>query len=203
MNETNKPGQDDRLRELLALPQAPAKLRARLRANLDTAPARQARRRFLALGGLLAGVLFAAFVLLAPAPGAAPAVVVAAYEDMLKDRGLRGILNSEHAQWLAANQVREPVDVNVELSKLCVLGDLRAKHLRLVNAELGRVNIFMYAAQQKGTRAQAEHGELEDQHWLLLEPRPGTVVIALYNAGAKRDRIARLVSEMFAAARPA
>lgn len=202
MDDMNRPADDPRLRKLLALPQAPANLRARLRASLDAAPARGARRRVLARCGVaaLVGAVVAALVLLAPTRAPAPTVVVAAYQDMLKDRGLRGIRDNEHALWLARNDIREPA--GVELSKRCTLGTLRARHLR-VNAGAGPVNLFLYAASHRPAQRRVAQGEFKDQRWLLLEPRPGMTIIALYDAAQPPETIARLVSEMFPAARPA
>lgn len=195
----DKPTEDARLRALLASPQPPADLGARIRANLTTPrTARKARRHVARAAAVFGLALLGAAVVLAPF-GRTPDVIAAAYDDMRKDRDLHGAYNGDPTRWLANRAVHVPVEMRLDLSKDCALDGVVARHLRLVNAGLGRVNLFVYQP-APGTRVAPASGAVADQHWLLLEPRPGVVVVVLYDAADKRESVARLVAQMFATA---
>jgi len=199
-HDDNGPTEDARLRALLASPRPPADLGARIRANLATprtAPtARRRRIRALAVLGL---ALLGAALWFAPL-GRTPDVIAAAYDDMRKDRDLRGAHNGDPTRWLATKAVHVPAEMRLDLSKDCALDGIVARHLRLVDANLGRVNFFIYEPAPAGTRVAPASGAVADQYWLLAEPRPGVVVVVLYDAADKRESVARLVARMFAAA---
>ena len=198
MNDDPNPRSDDaRLRALLATPQAPGDLRERIRTNLAAARSPdRGRRRALATVALLGAVLLAGMFWLIPVGERTPNVVSAAYDDMLKDRGLHGSFNGDPQRWLATKAVHMPAGVRLDLSKDCALGAVTARHLRLVNPELGRVNVFVYEQSRSATTPTS--GAIAGQHWLLLEPRPGLVALVLYDSPQKRESVLRLVARMFA-----
>lgn len=196
-DDPNPRTEDARLRALLAAPQPPADLRARIRANLATPRPVNRVRRALRAGALLGVVLLAGALLLAPFGERAPDVVTAAYDDMRKDRGLRGTYDADPNRWFATNAVHMPAGVSVDLNKDCTLDGIIARHLRLVNPALGRVNVFVYEQALRAKRASA-YGAVADHRWLILEPRPGVVVIVLYDAANQHDSVVHLISQMFA-----
>lgn len=200
MNDDRNPGSDDaRLRALLATPQAPDDLRERIRTNLAAARSPdRGRRRAWATAAFVAAVLLAGMVLLIPVGERTPNVVGAAYDDMLKDRGVHGSFNGDAQHWLATKAVHMPAGVTLDLSKDCALGAITARHLRLVNTELGRVNVFVYD-QPPHVGTTTASGAIAGQHWLLLEPRPGLIALVLYDSPQKRESVLRLLARMFAA----
>lgn len=187
---------DARLRALLAQPQPPADLPARIRTNLAASAPQNSARRYALRVAVLAAIALAGAGLFTLRGAKLPEVVAAAYADMLKDRNLQGSYNDPE-RWLTTKALRLPRAMNVDLSKDCMLDGVVAKHLRLVNARLGPVNVFLYERLEDAQLA-AAHGAVADQHWLLLEPRPGMVVIALYDNAVERESVADMVAQMFA-----
>ena len=188
--------EDARLRALLAQPQPPADLPARIRTNLAASAPQNSARRYTFRVAVLAAISLAGASLFTLRGTKLPEVVNAAYADMLKDRPLQGTYNNPDL-WLSTKALRLPRAMSVDLSKDCMLDGVVAKHLRLVNARLGPVNVFVFERLADAQLA-AAHGAVADQHWLLLEPRPGMVVIALYDDATKRDSVMDIVAQMFA-----
>lgn len=198
-NDQDMSPEDWRLRELLAAPRAPADLRTRIEASIDSAAASAPRRdlRAFVVFGVAATMIIAITATFWMSAAPTPGIVIAAYQDMLKERGLRGVFDGNDAPPLIAGHIGKSLGVSVELSKKCNLNGVGAKHLRVVNAELGRVNVFVYTAATADLRQVAVHGELEDQQWLLLEPRPGLAVVVLYEDERRRELVQQLVARMF------
>lgn len=195
MNDDYNPRSDDaRLRALLAAPQAPGDLRERIRANLAAPHASVRRRQYVFAAALLGLVVLAGTLVLAPVGKRTPHVVAAAYDDMLKDRSLRGTFDDNLPRWLAARTAHMPTGVSLDLSKNCTLGDITARHLRLVNPALGRLNVFVYERPLHAT-VTAASGAIVDHHWLLLELRPGVVALVLYDATSTRDSVMGLITQ--------
>ena len=195
-DDKNSQTEDARLRALLAQPQPPADLPGRIRTNLATSAPQNSARRYAFRVAVLAAIAFVGTTLLIPRGTKLPEVVSAAYADMLKDRGLQGNYNDSD-RWLTTKALRLPSEMSVDLSRDCMLNDVVAKHLRLVNPQLGPVNVFLFERLEDAQVA-AAHGAVADQHWLLLEPRPGMVVIALYDDALKRESVMDIVAQMFA-----
>lgn len=199
--DRNRQGSDARLRQLLAEPPVPADLSERIRANL-AAPrlAPRGRRRARAVSAAFVAVMLAGLLLLARVDGPTPDLIDAAYDDMLRERGLHGRFDDDARHWFAAMAVQIPEGAYLDLSKDCMLDGVSTRHLRLVHPELGRVNLFVYTS--PSTQIAAASGALGDQRWLLLEPRPGLAAVVLYENGRKHESITRLLARMFAAPVP-
>lgn len=199
MNDDHNPRRDDaHLRALLATPQAPVDLRERIRANLAAPHTSVRRRQYVFAAALLGLVVLAGTLVFAPIGERTPHVVTAAYDDMLKDRSLRGTFDGHLPRWLAARTGHMPAGVSLDLSKNCTLGDVTARHLRLVDPALGRLNVFVYERPLHATVAAAS-GAVVDHHWLLLELRPGVVALVLYDATSKRDSVMGLITQTLGA----
>ena len=199
MNDNHNPRSDDaRLRALLAAPQAPGDLRERIRANLAAPRASVRGRHYAFAAALLALVVLAAVLVPAPVGERTPRVVAAAYDDMAKDRSLRGTVDRNLPRWLAARTAHMPAGVSLDLSKNCTLGDINARHLRLVNPALGRLNVFVYERPPHAT-VTAAFGAVVDHHWLLLELRPGVVALVLYDGARKRGAVMDLITQTLGA----
>jgi hypothetical protein len=142
---------------------------------------------------VLAGILVSA-----PVGERTPRVVTAAYDDMAKDRSLRGAVDRNLPRWLAARTDHMPAGVSLDLSKNCTLGDINARHLRLVDPALGRLNVFVYEHPLHAT-VTAAAGAVADHQWLLLELRPGVVALVLYDGARKRDAVMDLITQTLGA----
>ncbi len=199
MNDDPNPRSDDvRLRALLAAPQAPGDLRERIRANLGTPRPAARGRRYAFAGALLALVVLAGMLVFTPVEERTPRVVSAAYDDMLKDRSLHGTIDRNLPRWLAVRTAHMPAGVSLDLSKNCALGDINARHLRLVNPALGRLNVFVYERPPHAT-VTAASGAVADHHWLLFELRPGVMALVLYDGARERDAVMGFITQTLGA----
>lgn len=203
---------DEKLKRVLNLLPVPETLQARLHANLrecvdseNRNPAKRHKKRYLTGRGVRLIALLVVSAGLFYHNAMPPAYIVAAYEDMRKERMLHGAFDGGSARWLAAHGIKlPPDDIRVDLSKDCRLGTLPSKHLRLVSGAAGNINLFIHSGPSSVDTIQFEQGEWGGQSWLLLKPRHGILVAVLYEHASARPQIIDLVETMFASpyARP-
>jgi len=125
-----------------------------------------------------------------------PAVITAAYADVLLDADLYNGMQSPMNQWLSENHIDGvPQKYPVEMSKFCKLDQYKTTHLRIAGAEQGTMHLFfhhgdrpMYWVNRTGT--------VDEMNWRMIEIREDMTVIVLYTDDMRESAMQNILGEM-------
>jgi len=182
------------LHERLDQAPAPEHLRQTLLADLADQDTGNSRWPGLAIAATVVVMLMSGWLL---RPAATPPLIRAAQAHAQEEAGLLGERNPSLRPWLRAEVLGSlPAGYRVEMSKVCEVGTLRARHLRLATPSAGSLELLIPI--DDGSRGETiATGQGDD--WLIVSPRPGLTVIALLEAAGDRDAATRLIRHLFSA----
>jgi hypothetical protein len=107
-------------------------------------------------------------------------------------------MDGGHVGWLAKNNIQPPPDeIGLALSKDCIVGLVRAKHLRFSSDNLGLINLFIHVGDEKLVGSGQDEGRIKDYRWVAIEPRPGVSVVVLFDNKVTGAQVTQLVRTMF------
>lgn len=125
-----------------------------------------------------------------------PAVVTAAYADMMIDADLNNGMQSTMSQWMSENSIDGvPQKYPVEMSKFCSLDKYKTTHLRIAGAEQGTMHLFFH----HGGRPMHwlnRTGTVDKMNWKMIKVREDMTVIVLYTDDMRESAIQNILGEM-------
>lgn len=210
----------EKLRQLLNAPRAPQELSARLKANLEKlvqepssrsaspltqqktsqkSPQRSShvtRRRKKLAFGLAAGLALTLVVTLFQFRTESGFIALA-YAHTQEEAGLSGAQDGGYEKWFKTAGLRIPAEASdIVLSKNCVLGHLKTKHLRFDLPKQGTVNLFLYK-DGAGAPGRSAVGNIAGQQWMTVSPGGEIHLLAIYEAGVNERQVAQIIRSMF------
>jgi hypothetical protein len=190
----SKHKQSQTLHERLDQAPVPAHLHQTLMTDLAVQDTGHKHWPGLAIAATIVVMLMSGWLL---RPAATPPLIRAAQAHAQEEAGLLGERNPSLRPWLQAKVLGSlPAGYRVEMSKVCEIGALRARHLRLVTPDAGTLELMIPMQDQYGGQAIAT-GSGDD--WLIVRPRAGLTVIALLEAAGDKDAATRLIRRLFTA----
>jgi len=190
---------DEQLRRQLDLPSAPAGLRQRLMEDLDAQHEDSVRGRagpvIMALAAAL--MLGVAVWLAVPVGDPAGGFIPVLQAHASAERQLRGDRSGGIDAWLDSQHItRLPEGFVTEMAKNCVVGGLHLKHLRVAGPGRAVTNLFI---ERSGDLASSRLEDGVGPGWLVVHPRPGITVLALFAQQDGPAGVGRLINAMFLA----
>jgi len=188
-----------RLNRILDMPDIPDSLEKSLLDNLENQIAenhelanKQKRQRFLFSTSIAASLFLGLFVMLRinlVAPS-----IVHAYEHTQEEKLLTGQLDGGYRQWMYDKNISLPINSSpIVLSKNCLLGNIKTKHLRFEN----EINMFFYAPQNNLIDTTETTGEFNGHKWLVLKPARNVHVLVLYENDSDKNQVDDIIKSMF------
>jgi hypothetical protein len=182
------------LHERLDRAPVPEHLRQALLADLVDQDTGNHRWPGLAIAATVVVMLMSSWLL---RPAATPPLIHAAQAHAQEEAGLLGERNPSLRPWLQSEVLDSlPAGYRVERSKVCEVGTLRARHLRLATPGAGTLDLLIPMEDGAAGEVMAT-GRGED--WVIVSPRAGLTVIALLDAAGDLDAATRLIHHLFAA----
>ena len=194
--------EDNNLHKLLNAPKVPQNLADKLKANLEAQIAqsqpstKQNLRSAIRWYALAATVALAALGVWHFQPH--QNLVSLAYAHSVEEAQLTGAQDGGYESWLKTAGLRIPAEANhIVLSKDCVLGQQHAKHLRFDLPESGTINLFVYQESGDLSKLTQSDGAIDGQAWMALSPRTDLHLLALYDTGVDKAKLAKIIESLF------
>jgi len=206
---STKKDQNDyrKLKKILDLPYIPNNLEKTLLDNLELQITKDKivvrRNRFLFTTSIAASVLIGFFGLyfVMSKIHKTPSVALV-YEHVQEEKHITGQPDGGYAQWMLDKGIVQPVDTGIiTLSKNCLIGNIKAKHLRFkLDSEpshMSGINMFFHASEDKLINQSDTFGEINGQKWLLLKPANNIKILVLYEKNAHKRQVENIIETMF------
>lgn len=206
----------DKLGRMLNSPAVPADLQSRLLKNLERqindekrVDEKQKPKRVLLVSSIAASFLVGLAIVLQSYLVSSP--VDLAYEHAAAEQQLSGFIDGGYQDWMEDNGIALPVNAEaIVLSKNCLLGDVRTKHLRFeLNSnslpsqlqssitQKGVINVFVNASLENTLSMPDDSGRINGQHWRLFKFGTKMEVLVLYNNEAYQTAVNEIIKSMF------
>ena len=125
-----------------------------------------------------------------------PAVITAAYADMMRDADLNNGMQSTMSQWLSEKSIDGvPQKYPVEMSKFCKLDQYKTTHLRIAGAEQGTMHLFFHHG-DRPMHWMNRTGTVDEMNWKMIEVREDLTVIVLYTDDMRESAMQNILGEM-------
>lgn len=125
-----------------------------------------------------------------------PAVITAAYADMIIDADLNNGMQSTTSQWMSENSIGGvPQKYPVEMSKFCNLDQYKTTHLRIAGAEQGTMHLFFHHGNRPMHWLNLA-GTVDEMNWKMIEVREDLTVIVLYTDDMRESAMQNILGEM-------
>ena len=127
-----------------------------------------------------------------------PTVVLAAYQDIEKDKLLNIGISVPKQVWLTQHQIHAPLnEMKIEMTKFCNIAQHHTVHLKIAGKERGNVHIFLYQGDLNPAFWQKSRGDINTMPWRILQPRKDLSVLVLYSSDMDSVNVDRLIDAMF------
>ncbi len=194
---------DTDLKQLLQRPTPPPALEATLLAGLQAqadAESRRARTNGMALGlSLVANVAlitWLAAVLIGQSPQT-PDYVFDAYAHVQHESELHASLDPDYSSWFGRHVKAQEGRFDLQLAKICDVGDAKVKHLRYDSASSGAVNLIVYPETHSLPTQGVQRGALKNQNWVALRTPGAVSALMFYDHGVSSAQLDELLSNTF------
>jgi len=125
-----------------------------------------------------------------------PAVITAAYADVMIDADLNNGMQSTMSQWMSDNHIRGvPQRYSVEMSKFCNLDQYKTTHLRIAGSEQGIMHLFFHHGDSHMHQLKRT-GTVDKMNWKMIEVRENLTVIVLYTDDMRESAMQNILGEM-------
>lgn len=194
---------DTELKRLLQGPTPPPTLEATLLAGLEAqadAESRRARKSGVALGvSLVANVAlitWLALVLIGGSPET-PDYVFDAYAHVQHEAQLHASLDPDFPAWFGKEVKTREGRFDLQLAKICDVGEAKVKHLRYDSAASGAVNLIVYPETHRLPAQGAQRGSVANQNWIALRTPEAVSALMFYDHGISSAQLDELLSNVF------
>jgi len=127
-----------------------------------------------------------------------PSVVVAALEDIEKDKLRKVGLSLPEDAWPGEQKVSRLLEGMVlKMTKYCNLDGHRTVHYQILGKHRGEVHLFLQQNKFPALFWQKSSGEKHSMPWRLLTPEPGLSVLVVYSSDMDVDNVDKLINNMF------
>lgn len=191
-----------KLHELLNAPKVPEDLAEKLKSNLEKQvleteqPINKPKQYKTLWYGLAASLALTVVVVMQFQSKSD--LVSLAYAHAQEEAHLVGAIDGGYQAWFEAADVQLPTEASrIALSKNCVLGEQKAKHLRFDLPNNGTINLFLYKNGENLPKLAQADGKIATQSWLTDSPRDDIHLLALYDANVSKEQITQIIQSMF------
>lgn len=213
MSSDNETRIDNELSKLLHKPDVPDGLEQSLLVNFEKQQLEELqytrkknRRLAIITSGLAAGLVMGITLILENTDSISP--VKMAYAHAQEEKLITGHKDGGYESWLSENGIHMPANADaVVLSKNCVVGDSKAKHLRFEitsntngnqePATKQSINMFIHSKSGSFDMLHASSGDINGQRWLLFKPDNNLQVLVVYENESYRKDINTIMKSMF------
>lgn len=125
-----------------------------------------------------------------------PAVISAAYADIIRDAELNNGIKTTMQQWLDENGVAQvPQQYAVEMSKFCRLDQYLTTHLRIAGREQGHLHLFFHQG-KRPVHWLSRDGIEQKMHWRMLNVRDDLTLIVMYTDDMRKSSVEHILAEI-------
>ena len=125
-----------------------------------------------------------------------PAIVSAAYADIMKDADLNNGIQAGMQQWLSENAIADvPQQYAVEMSRFCRLDQYLTTHLRIAGSEQGKLHLFFHQG-KRPAHWLSMRGVEQKIHWRVLDVRDDLTLLVLYTEDMRKSAVEHILAEI-------
>lgn len=185
------------LREPLNRPSVPSDLEQKIRSNWQN-QLDQSQQAFHWLPHFGIAASIALLMLTLNFVWQAPAVVNAAYDDIISDAKLGIGMSIPMADIVKTHDIHlTDLPSNVVMTKKCRLHGHNTTHMQLTAADRSDVHLFIYQGELPKQFWQQSTGEISNMPWKIIKPREDLSVLVLQTPGGNTAEVESMIQHMF------